>query len=197
MDKFINNPKYIDILKVSRELFWKHGFRRVSVEEICREAGVSKMTFYRFFPNKLELAKMMLQKVLEESIAEFRAILRSDETPHEKLRGMLRMKLNGVHDISQEFMQDFYTSQDTGLMQFLGEQSAIAWSEMVNDFREAQQNGVFRKDLNLEFFILLARKSMEIASDESFKKLFGTPEELIMEMTNFFIYGIAPREDET
>ena len=52
-----DSSKSLDILNTARQLFWKHGIRRVSVEEVCREAGVSKMTFYRSFPNKIELAK--------------------------------------------------------------------------------------------------------------------------------------------
>ncbi|MFO7722688.1 MAG: TetR/AcrR family transcriptional regulator [Bacteroidales bacterium] len=186
----------MDILRAARMLFWKHGFKRITIEEICREAGVSKMTFYRFFPHKLELAKTVMKKVFDENITEFRNILTSEQPAPEKLKAMLQLKIKGTHDISPEFMQDFYNSQDTGLMQFIAEQSALVWNEMVIDFREAQQKGVFRKDLNLEFFILFARKSMEVATDDHFKNLFSTPEELILELTNLFIYGIAPREDE-
>ncbi|WP_372931944.1 TetR/AcrR family transcriptional regulator, partial [Mariniphaga sediminis] len=51
------SKKYLEIMKTARELFWKHGFRRVTIQEICEKAGVSKMTFYKHFPNKIDLAK--------------------------------------------------------------------------------------------------------------------------------------------
>ena len=63
-----SNPKKNQILHTSKELFWKFGFKRVTIEEICKEAGVSKMTFYKFFPNKLELAKTILDKIFDENI---------------------------------------------------------------------------------------------------------------------------------
>jgi AcrR family transcriptional regulator len=47
------NQKYLKILAAGRDLFWKHGFKRVTIEEVCREAGASKMTFYKFFENKI------------------------------------------------------------------------------------------------------------------------------------------------
>ena len=50
----ISSKKYQDIKKKGKELFWKYGTKRVTVEEICREAGVSKMTYYKFFKNKNE-----------------------------------------------------------------------------------------------------------------------------------------------
>ena len=55
MDNLTTNPKYLDIFKTAKDLFWKYGIKRVSIEEICKEAKVSKMTFYKFFPNKIEL----------------------------------------------------------------------------------------------------------------------------------------------
>jgi len=41
------NQKYNQIIDTSKKLFWKYGIKRVTIEEICREAGVSKMTFYK------------------------------------------------------------------------------------------------------------------------------------------------------
>jgi AcrR family transcriptional regulator len=63
------------LFKAGRKLFWKYGFRRVSVDEICREAGVSKMTFYRAFEDKQDLAKTIFRKVAEEGVKQFIEIL--------------------------------------------------------------------------------------------------------------------------
>ena len=54
------NPKRKKILDTAHELFWKHGLKRVSIEEICAVAGVSKMTFYKHFANKTALVKYIL-----------------------------------------------------------------------------------------------------------------------------------------
>ena len=66
------NKSYQAILKAAKTLFWKYGVKRVSVEEVSKEAGVSKMTFYRHFKNKDEVAlKIMLQifeKGLEDTV---------------------------------------------------------------------------------------------------------------------------------
>ena len=56
--------KQDQIIQAGRHLFWKYGMKRVSIEEICREAGVSKMTFYKYFANKTALALYILKTVL-------------------------------------------------------------------------------------------------------------------------------------
>ena len=78
MKDFRNNKKYMAIIQTSRELFWKYGFRRVTIDEICREAKTSKMTFYRFFPNKLELARTVFDMVADEGLRKFREILKEE-----------------------------------------------------------------------------------------------------------------------
>ncbi|NQV51449.1 MAG: helix-turn-helix transcriptional regulator, partial [Candidatus Marinimicrobia bacterium] len=44
-------PKEGDILRTAEKLFMQFGYNRVTVEEICREAKVSKVTFYKYFSN--------------------------------------------------------------------------------------------------------------------------------------------------
>ena len=50
-----SSPKKEQILKTGKELFWKYGFKLVTIEEICKEAGVSKMTYYKYFTNKITI----------------------------------------------------------------------------------------------------------------------------------------------
>jgi AcrR family transcriptional regulator len=44
--------KRIQITETAIRLFSQFGTKRVTIEEICRTAGVSKVTFYKHFKNK-------------------------------------------------------------------------------------------------------------------------------------------------
>lgn len=188
--------KYEEILETARQLFWKHGYRRVTVEEICREAGTSKMTFYRYFSNKLELAKAVFDAVVEKGMHDFKAVLYSDTTPSEKLENMLRLKLEGTNEISNEFISDFYNNEDLGLKQYIEEKTQTFLKEVIDDIRIAQQKGWFRKDMKPEFFLYMSQKSIDLMNDEYLKSLYNTPQEIIMEIVNFYLYGIAPKEEK-
>ena len=41
-----------DILRTAEDLFMQFGYGKVTVEEICRAAGVSKVTYYKYFKKK-------------------------------------------------------------------------------------------------------------------------------------------------
>ena len=43
MEEFKDNKKFQDIVATAKTLFWKHGIKRVTIEELCKEASASKM----------------------------------------------------------------------------------------------------------------------------------------------------------
>jgi len=192
MEDFKNNKKYRAILHKSRELFWKYGFRRVTIDEICREAKTSKMTFYKFFPNKLELARTVFDHEVDKGLQKFREILKEDSSPSEKMEKMLKMKLEGTNDISNEFLNDFYSSPDLGLSTHIEEKTRIIWAEILELFKDGQRKGWIRKDMKVEFLFNFLQRSTSVITDKELLKLYSSPQELIMELANLFVYGISP-----
>lgn len=190
------SKKQLQLLSAARELFWKFGFRRVTIEEICEKAIVSKMTFYKFFPDKISLAKAVFEKEVERGLTRFREIMNSQSTPAEKVKTMMAMKSESTNSISREFLNDFYSSERTELVGFVHDLTAKTWNHAIEDFRKAQDTGVFRKDFKPEFLFLLSQKISESLTDPKLLALYATPHDLLAEMSKFFCYGISPRNEE-
>jgi len=189
-----HSPKYKDIMQTAHDLFWKHGFKRISVEEICRKAGVSKMTFYRFFPNKIELAKKVYTQEVDKGVYVFKTIMEEKSSSEEKMKKILMMKFEGTNNISREFIMDFYSDQELGLKHFIEQKTTEVWQQLIQDFKTAQEKGIFRKDFKPEFILFLSQRIMDMLTDENLLKLYKNQQEVIMELTNFFVYGISPQE---
>lgn len=192
--KTTSNPKRIQILATGKELFWKFGFKRVSIEEICREAGVSKMTFYKFFPNKVELAKTVLDNVFDDIIKKIKRLSEEHETPEKTLRKILQLKAEGTRDISEEFIKDLYANPDAGIKVYMEEKTTEMFKEIISFYEKGKEKGWIRKDLNIPFFLAFTRKITSLIYEEEMLSFFGSSQELIMEITNLFIYGISPHE---
>jgi AcrR family transcriptional regulator len=189
-----DNKKYKDILTTAKELFWKHGFKRVSVEEICQKAQVSKMTFYKYIPNKIELARTIYDKVLKETELRFKKIMNGDSPPDEKIRQIMLMKFEGTTNISPEFMEDFYAGKEPELKTFVERRTQQAWDMLNQDIRKAQKAGIFRKDFKPELLNKIQYKLVSLLEDESVTGMFDSPQELLMELVNIIIYGIIPHD---
>ena len=191
----ITSKKESDIRAAAKDLFWRHGFKRVSIEEICQKANVSKMTFYKYFPNKQELAKKIFNDAIEFGEKKFRDILYSDDLPAVKIKKIMLMKLEGTNDISQEFMKDFYSGGDPELSKFVEQRSREIWGFLRNDYKKAQEIGLFRNDFNADLLIKMQFKLMELMEDQSIVSMYGSQQDIIMEFANLLVYGIIPREE--
>ena len=192
-----NSKKFQKILATARDLFWKYGFKRISIEELCQKAEVSKMTFYKFFPNKIALAKAVFDHEVDEGLKRFRHIIRDDCPAAEKIRKIVAMKVEGTNDISREFLQDFYGDRELGLREHIEERTREAWAEIVKDFKYAQEQGWFRSNMKPELFFYISQKMGELVTDENLLKMYNSPQELVLEFTNLMAFGISPREEAT
>ena len=192
MEVLTSNKKCVAILQSAKSLFWKHGFRRVTIDEICREAKTSKMTFYRFFPNKLEVARAVFDMVADEGLIKFKELMEGDSSPSDKMNKMLLLKMEGTNEISNEFISDFYNNPELGLSTYIEEKSKIMWEETLELFKEGQEEGWIRKDMNVEFMFLLMQKTVPMLTDKEVLKLYNSPQDLIIELANMFLYGISP-----
>lgn len=189
-----DSSKYLKLLETGQKLFWKHGFKRVTIEEICREADVSKMTFYRFFENKIDLAKTIFRNVAKDGTERLNEIFDLDIPPSEKLKRIITMKAEGTNDISREFLMDFYNSDDRELPEFVEKVTKELWDEVIKSFRHAQEDGWIRRDFKPEVLFYLSQKLAGIITDKELLKLYNNQQELILEFANLFTYGISPHD---
>ncbi|MBU0741115.1 TetR/AcrR family transcriptional regulator [bacterium] len=80
-----DTSKRVQIIAAGEPIFERFGFRKTTVGEICREAGVSKRTFYELFSDKADLLMQMLMHVISRSVSKWEEALTSEMTAIEKL----------------------------------------------------------------------------------------------------------------
>lgn len=191
-----DNQKYQDIVETAHQLFWKFGIRRVTIEEICREAGVSKMTFYRFFKNKIELARTVLDRIFGESKEKYQALMEQDIPFAEKVKQQVVMKFEGTKEISGELIKDIYSGWNQELKAYFEKTSNEMIIMVRNDYIKAIEKGWIRKDVKVDFIFYMSQKMAEMATDPALMGIYNSAQELIMEFMNMLFYGILPRENE-
>ncbi len=73
------------ILEAARKRFAQYGFRRTSMEDIAREAGLSRPTLYLYFESKEDVFRWLSQSLFDEALARARVALASDAPLAERL----------------------------------------------------------------------------------------------------------------
>lgn len=183
--------KFRQIFSTAEELFQNHGFRRVSVEEICQKASVSKMTFYKYFANKDDLIKFMLDSWFKESERIMHQVMEMEAPFVEKIKILLKLKEEYSQKLSMEFFAD-YVNPGAELAGFIREFIDKGVAIFIDFIKAAQEKGEVRKELKPEFLIAVLNQIMEMARNEELIKLYPSVTEFSLEVNNFFYCGILP-----
>jgi AcrR family transcriptional regulator len=188
--------KFEAIANAAKSLFWKHGIRRVTIEEICQNAGVSKMTCYKYFSNKTAIAKYLIEDMFESGVTAYKEIYNSNNPYEEKVKKMVDLKMSNAHEMSQELLDDIYKYQDEELSETIENIKMKMIGIYLNDIREAQKMGEIRNDVKPEFMLYFLNNLTEMLTDQRVVGIYSNPEQMIVEVMNFFFYGIMPRKNK-
>lgn len=189
------SKSYRLILETAKPLFWKFGVKRVSVEEICKEASISKMTFYRNFKNKNEVIEKIMIELFEHGLKEYKEVMNQDIPFAQKIEQIILKKLENTQDVSQEFIKDMYINGDEKIQKMIIDFTNTTLTQFKNDMIEAQQKGYIRKDIKIELLMKMREVMANVMTDDAFVALYQTPQEAIMEITHFYFYGMMNSEE--
>ena len=142
-------------------MFFRLGIRRVSIDDLCHELGISKKTFYVYFASKDELIEHLLQANIDYIADKMASMLAKEDFKKvvadvvkqqraKEAQGDVRRVPQLVYDLKKyyprqfsEFQQKAFEMQKTYIAQFL--ERGIA-------------NGLVRANLNIELTSVLFAK---------------------------------------
>jgi AcrR family transcriptional regulator len=101
------------ILDAVERLLARYGYRKMTMDDLAREAGIGKGTTYLYFRSKEEVALSSIDRVVERVLERLRVDAGSEGPPDERLRRMLVTRVltrfDSVRDYSQSLDEMFET----------------------------------------------------------------------------------------
>jgi AcrR family transcriptional regulator len=93
------------ILDAADRLLARYGYRKMTIDELAREAGIGKGTVYLHFRSKEEVVLSHIGRVVDRVIAQLRVIAGSDALPAAKVREMLMARVMLRFDSVQHYTE--------------------------------------------------------------------------------------------
>jgi AcrR family transcriptional regulator len=115
-EKAMSQDQRKNIIKTAGELFFRLGIRSVSIDDICRELGMSKKTFYVYFGSKDELIEQMLQANIDYmsgkmqellELRDFRQVVKRFIKHQEAEKNDVRRVPQLVYDLKKYYPRQF------------------------------------------------------------------------------------------
>ncbi len=183
--------KALQLKATARELFMRHGIRRVTIEEICKTSGISKMTFYKYFSNKTDIAQRVVMDIYEEGQQWFDEISAQPMSFVEKVEKMLQLKMEMLEKMSDEFLTELM-DLETELKEFVLEQQHKHIQHTLDFFMEAQKQGEIRQEIAPQFILFMLNHSLQIVRDPQLTQIIPNPRERVKELSYWLVYGLMP-----
>ena len=178
------SKKQRQIVATAERLFQLHGIKRITVEEICRTADVSKMTFYKYFDNKMGLVKHIWESWVEKLFNKLDEINAMDIPFPEKIETIYKWKWSFASQMSPAFMEDFLH------IEVDAERITQRFMEFII---ESQKKGDIRTEIHPEFIMAVLDKLYELKRDEKLRNRYSSLEDFNRELKDFLWYGLLPR----
>jgi TetR/AcrR family transcriptional regulator, cholesterol catabolism regulator len=182
----------IDILERVRELFFKYGVRSVSVEDICRDLGISKKKLYFHVTSKAELVR----KLLDLERQNFEIIF--DQHNFEGVNA-IDILLIVSRDLGDRF-RDVSPSMTFDLKKYYPEiyhrhvedRIEFIYNKIQINLQKGISQGMYRDDLSIELVArLYIRRLIDLHNPEFFPADKFSFQTLFDVMFDNFIRGIA------
>ncbi len=172
------------IISTAKELFYKYGSGRVTVEEICRTAKVSKVTYYKYFANKRKLIEVIRDEILETVFGEFDRITEMELSYPDKIQLMTQWKLDFFSRMNNEFIAELFSLDD------VVEEARLRY---IRNIEIAQSRGEIRDDLSSGFIWMITEKLNDIIRDGSWKNEFSDYRDFQKQMRTLVFFGMLTR----
>jgi AcrR family transcriptional regulator len=142
------------IVHAAREHFFSHGFRRVTMDDLADELGISKKTLYAYFPGKFDL----LEAVLADKFAGVEAKLKraARAQPHNfsaTLHELLAGTQSELDEIKPPFVRDMRQKAPQVFKVIERRRAALIQRYFGKLFVQGQRAGMVRKDVPAKLII--------------------------------------------
>ena len=149
-----------NILRVATPRMQQVGIRSVSIEDLCKELGISKKTFYVYFPSKDDLVDAMLH-AHEAKIAKDVQHLVANKTVVQLLVDWTKIARQTEKSSHQTppILYDLKKYYPNNFQQHLKRVRRVMQEFMVQFLQKGQTEGIFRQEIDIEVAAMLMVKT--------------------------------------
>ncbi len=168
------------ILKAAGELFKKFGIRNISMDDICRDQGISKKTLYQFVSNKNDLIEKTLNLNHQEEGKKFIKNVKPAKTAIDQLLEVSKIVSENIKQFNPTITFELQKYYPQIFQKFVDTKRENIYKHTQINLIKGIEEGYFRPELDVEVtarFYVQKLESMHTVEflesvDFSFEKIF-------------------------
>jgi len=156
------------ILRESSYLFLKYGVRSLSMDDLCREMGISKKTLYQYVENKSDLITKTLDFIVTDNVAALGEANNSGFNAIDQLLIVSRKVCIEMQHFNPSISFDMQKYYPEIYRRFNHTKKEVIFNQIVENMRRGINEGLYRNDLPVELVARLYVQKLEYINDPEF-----------------------------
>ncbi|NVO19471.1 MAG: TetR/AcrR family transcriptional regulator [Bacteroidetes bacterium] len=156
------------ILKESSHLFIKFGIRSLSMDDLCREMGISKKTLYQFVENKTDLISQTLDFVVQDAVWAVESANNEGRNAIDQLLIVSRKVCTEMQHFNPSITFDLQKYYPEIYRKFNHGKKEVIFNKIVKNMQQGIAEGFYRDDLPIELVARLYVQKLEYINDPEF-----------------------------
>lgn len=179
------------ILDGVRELFFRFGFSKVTMDEAAEKLGMSKKTLYQHFPSKEDLLQAVTKDHMDEMDEEIRCLCDAKGSPLDKLKTMMAYVTGIYARMSDSLIHDLRRSAPDVWKRVEQCRRDHIFNELGGLIKEGRRKGIFRKDVDEKLFLLIYFHTMQsLMNPEALSGLSYKPSQVFDAIVKVLFEGL-------
>jgi AcrR family transcriptional regulator len=135
------------ILDISERHLFRYGYKNLNLNDVAKEAGISKTTLYKTFDNKYLIASKVIERFLEKADSEILELLQKELPLQDKIRQSIKIISNLYIKMDKDFLYDLENSLPE-LWAKIDSVRKTKESILTELLLKEQRNGMVRDDID-------------------------------------------------
>jgi AcrR family transcriptional regulator len=180
------------ILKSALHLFFNHVIKRVTMDDIAKDLGISKKTIYLFFKEKDDLINQLCEFEMLNQERYFADANKQAKDPIHEIFLISKKIEQMMHNINPVFFIDLKKFHPIAFERFQNFKQHCAYKNLLNNIKKGKEIGLYRADIDEEFTANYRMSQMDMlmfGNYFSFERIsFNQTHQLLLDL---FVYSIC------
>jgi AcrR family transcriptional regulator len=192
------------ILEESRKLFYNLGYKKVTMDDIARNMGMSKKTIYKYFDGKYEIMKTIVHDLIDDLSNGIDKIIFDEEMSYPaKLRQMLNFVALHLSRISPKLMEDLQINLPELWEEVNRYKRESAFKRFYKLIEEGKRKKLINDQINHHLIVVLYASAIQNLLDPEFlyqlpgdilNQIPQSPAQIFDNLVNIIYEGILTEE---
>jgi AcrR family transcriptional regulator len=186
------DEKRLEILERASAVYMKYGVKSVTMDDLSRELGMSKKTIYKYFDDKNDLVRSIIEMKIEMDMALCMNCVQQSENAIDDLINLSKLVVEHIGNINPTVFYDLRKYHPDAWQVMENHKWKFVLSMIKSNIERGIKENIYRSNLDPEIISRLYVASTDtILSGEVFPWPEFKFQEVFTEMIRFHIKGMA------